>query len=69
MGITKENLNKRIGISKEKVINVIKSLNKEEIRAMIDEDNGAEVVCHFCNKKEKLSAEELEQIIVDKQKK
>lgn len=52
--------------SKEKVINVIKSLNTEEIQSMIDEDGGAEVVCHFCNRKEQLSVADLEQIIVDK---
>lgn len=52
--------------SKEKVINVIKSLNTEEIQSMIDEDGGAEVVCHFCNRKEQLSLADLEQIIVDK---
>ncbi len=54
--------------NKERIIRTIKSLNSEEIQSMIDEDGGAEVVCHFCNKAENLSVEELEQIIIDKQK-
>lgn len=52
--------------SLERVKNSIGSLAREEIQAMIDEDGGAEVVCHFCSKKYDLSKEDLEKIILDK---
>lgn len=52
--------------SMDRVEGAIKILVREEIQAMIDEDEGAEVVCHFCNKKYQLSREKLEKIILDK---
>ncbi|WP_332633170.1 Hsp33 family molecular chaperone HslO [Halalkalibacter flavus] len=48
--------------SKERVENAIISLGKDEIQAMIDEDGGAETVCHFCNEVYKLTAEELKEL-------
>lgn len=38
------------------------SLGKKELREIIDEDESAEIVCHFCNKKYQYTKEELEQI-------
>jgi molecular chaperone Hsp33 len=38
------------------------TLQKEEITAMIEEDNGAEVVCQFCNKRYQFTAEDLKGI-------
>ena len=38
------------------------TLPKEEITAMIEEDNGAEVVCQFCNKRYQFTAEDLKGI-------
>ncbi|MBX2796229.1 MAG: Hsp33 family molecular chaperone HslO [Myxococcales bacterium] len=35
--------------SRDRIASVLRSLGPTEIRAMIDEDGGAEVVCHFCN--------------------
>lgn len=49
--------------SKEKVEGVIVSLGKEEIREMIEEDHGAEVQCHFCNKKYSFSEGDLRNFI------
>ncbi|MCL7749250.1 Hsp33 family molecular chaperone HslO [Halalkalibacter alkaliphilus] len=49
--------------SKERVENAIISLGKDEIQAMIDEDGGAETVCHFCNEVYKLTAEELKELL------
>ncbi|MCM3716651.1 Hsp33 family molecular chaperone HslO [Alkalihalobacillus oceani] len=46
--------------SKERVENAIISLGKKEIRAMIEEDGGAETRCHFCNETYNISKEELE---------
>ena len=48
--------------SKEKFENGIVSLGKDEIQAMIDEDNGAEAVCHFCMERYQFTAEELEEL-------
>ena len=39
------------------------SLGKEEIMKIIKEDHGAEVQCHFCNKKYRFSEEELLSLI------
>ncbi len=50
----------------EKVKSAIASLNIDEIKSMIEEDKGAEVICHFCNTKHLLEKEDLEKIIVDK---
>ena len=33
------------------------------MEAMIDEDHGAEVVCHFCHNKYQFSQEDLEEIV------
>jgi len=52
--------------SRERIEDVLLSVGKEEIRAMIEEDGKAEVVCHFCNTKYNFSKEELEKLIVDK---
>jgi molecular chaperone Hsp33 len=49
--------------SKERVENAIISLGKKEIQAMIDEDGGAETVCHFCNETYKLTADDLQDLL------
>ncbi|MEJ9269789.1 Hsp33 family molecular chaperone HslO, partial [Bacillus thuringiensis] len=46
--------------SKERIARAIISLGKDEIRAMIEEDGGAETTCHFCNEVYLFSKEELE---------
>lgn len=48
--------------SKERFANAIVSLGKGEIQQMIDEDGGAEAVCHFCRKKYQYSAADLEKL-------
>lgn len=48
--------------SKERFGAAITSLGKEEIQQMIDEDDGAEAVCHFCRRKYTYSAKELEEL-------
>lgn len=45
--------------SKERFANAIVTLGKEEIQEMIDEDDGAEAVCHFCRRKYQFTAEDL----------
>ena len=46
--------------SKERFSSAIISLGKEEIQQMIDEDGGAEAVCHFCRTKYHYNIKELE---------
>jgi len=46
----------------EKVKNVLKSLGKEQLNVIIEEDKKAEIVCPYCNKKYNFSEEELKEI-------
>lgn len=48
--------------SKEKFGAAIITLGPAEIQAMIDEDRGAEAVCHFCGEKYHYSEAELEEL-------
>lgn len=49
--------------SRERTYRAVKSLGKDEIKAMIEEDGRAEVNCHFCNKSYLFGKEELEEMI------
>ncbi|MCD1147994.1 Hsp33 family molecular chaperone HslO [Peptoniphilus sp. KCTC 25270] len=55
--------------SREKVEDSLLSLAPEEIRAMIDEDHGAEVSCHFCNQQYQFDENDLEKIYEESRKK
>ena len=48
--------------SKEKMANALASIGKKELEDIIKEDERAELVCHFCNKRYQFNKEELEQI-------
>ncbi|MFD0897140.1 Hsp33 family molecular chaperone HslO [Loigolactobacillus binensis] len=48
--------------SKERFGKAIAALKPAEIQAMIDEDHGAEAVCHFCGQKYQFSAAELQKL-------
>ena len=48
--------------NKERVEIVLKSLGKEQLNVIIEEDKKAEVVCPYCNKKYNFSEEELRKI-------
>ena len=48
--------------NKEKFVLGLISLGNDELDEMIKEDNGAEVVCHFCMKKYRFTACELEEL-------
>lgn len=50
--------------SMERMIQAIQGLGKEEVRAMIEEDHGAEATCHFCNEVYKVSEAELEDLLL-----
>lgn len=49
--------------SKEKFGAIIMTLGVKEIEEMIEEDHGAEAVCHFCGNKYHFDEEELQSII------
>ncbi|HLR20927.1 MAG TPA: Hsp33 family molecular chaperone HslO [Tissierellaceae bacterium] len=51
--------------SREVTEKVIKSLGKEEIKTIIEEDGGAEIVCHFCNTKYQFDEENLSKLLID----
>lgn len=48
--------------SKDRVAEVFAAIGKQELKAIIDEDKGAEVGCQFCESKYSFSEEELKEI-------
>lgn len=48
--------------SKERVAEVFAAIGKQELKAIIDEDKGAEVGCQFCESKYRFSEDELKEI-------
>lgn len=48
--------------SKNRFGNAIVTLGADEIQQMIDEDHGAEAVCHFCRTQYEFNEEELEEL-------
>ena len=48
--------------SKERVAEVFAAIGKQELKAIIDEDKGAEVGCQFCESKYSFSEDELKEI-------
>jgi len=59
----KENIRFLCNCSKERSLRALKILGSEEISKMINEDNGAELRCHFCNNIYKLTEEELKSLL------
>jgi len=49
--------------SREKFEKALVTIGREELEKILLEDGGAELVCHFCNKKYNFSGEELQKII------
>ena len=45
--------------SRERALLIISALGPEEVEDMIEKDNGAELICHFCNEAYQISADEL----------
>lgn len=48
--------------SKEKYAKILATINKAQLKAMIDEDHGAELTCNFCGEKYHFSEDELKEI-------
>ncbi|GAE27996.1 chaperonin [Halalkalibacter wakoensis JCM 9140] len=61
--LDKQSISFNCQCSKERVENAIISLGKKEIQDMIDEDGGAETVCHFCNETYQLNVDELKELL------
>lgn len=53
----------RCSCSKERVLNTLASLGREEIVHIIETEGQAEVKCHFCNEKYYFSGKELEELV------
>jgi molecular chaperone Hsp33 len=53
----------RCRCSRERVLGALVSLPKTEIDAMINEDHGAEVTCHFCSDQYQFTEDELKELI------
>lgn len=54
--------------SKEHMAEGLATLDKNVLKEMIEEDEKAELLCHFCNKKYEFTKEELENILKEKNK-
>ncbi|MDO4753413.1 MAG: Hsp33 family molecular chaperone HslO [Bacillota bacterium] len=51
------------GCKRSKMLDGLYRLGAKELRAMIEEDGGAQTLCHFCGKVQKFSVYELEELI------
>ena len=49
--------------SKDSMSNGLATLDEDTLKQMIEEDEKAEIVCHFCNKKYQFTKQELENIV------
>lgn len=45
--------------SRERALLIISALGREEVADMLEKDNGAELICHFCNEAYQISAADL----------
>lgn len=54
--------------SKEHMKDGLATLDKNVLKEMIEDDEKAELICHFCNEKYEFSKEELEEILNQKEK-
>jgi molecular chaperone Hsp33 len=49
--------------SRERAKQIISALGHEEMKDMLTKDNGAELICHFCNEAYQITAEELSELL------
>lgn len=61
--LEKKDLKWKCNCSREKTIEMLKSIGEEELKSIIEEDEQAEVVCHFCNEKYIFEKNELIKIL------
>ena len=48
--------------SLERVLGALQTLTEQERKEMIEQDDGAEVVCHWCNERYWIEAEKLQKL-------
>lgn len=53
--------------SKERITNALYGIDGSELKAMIEEDEGAETICQFCNEIYNFSKQELEEIQAERE--
>ena len=53
----------RCDCTRERLERVLISLGRDELSDMIDKEHGAELTCHFCNKKYSFSEDELKGLL------
>ena len=50
--------------SRERMFEALSTLKRDEVKDMIEEDHGAEMVCHFCNTHYRFTQEELSTLLI-----
>ena len=50
--------------SRERMEKALISLGRKDLQSLIDEDQGAELVCHFCRSKYSFTTEQLKELLV-----
>lgn len=63
--LEKSEIEWKCNCSRERTIEMLKTIGIEEIESILEEDGKAEVVCQFCNEKYQITNEELEQILIE----
>lgn len=63
--LEKSNIGWNCNCSRERTLEMLKTIGIEELESIIEEDGGAEVVCQFCNEKYQISKKELEQLLIE----
>jgi molecular chaperone Hsp33 len=53
--------------SRERALLIISALGRSEVEDMLARDNGAELICHFCNERYQITAAELRDILAVEQ--
>jgi molecular chaperone Hsp33 len=51
--------------SRERALLIISALGRSEVEDMLEKDNGAELICHFCNEAYQITAEELTSLLAE----
>jgi molecular chaperone Hsp33 len=53
----------RCSCSRERVIDMLRSLGKIEVKSLLEEQGRAEVTCHFCAERYEIGGEELSALL------
>lgn len=59
----------RCDCSRERLQGVLKSLGKDEVKAIMEEQGGAEIICHFCNEHYWFSKDDLSGVLASYEQK